>query len=148
MAMNAKKILVPITGDKTGEDAFRLACGLSKESKSKIYALYIIEIIQALPLDAEVNPSEGETVLSRIEAVSHEEKCQVEAEFLQARRAGPAVVQEALERGVELIVLGVPYKRRLGQFTLGDTASYILRNAPCPVILWREPAKDTPVVGG
>ena len=138
--MNVEKILVPVNGDQTGEDAFRLACGLSKERKSKLYALYIIEVAQELPLDAEVESAHGEATLRRIEAVSQEEKCRVEAEYLQARYAGPAITQETLGKGIDLIVLGIPYKQRFGQFTLGETASYILKNAPCPVILWRERA--------
>ena len=146
--MNIKNILVPIKGDQAGEQAFRLACGLSKESKAKLYALYIIEVKPELPLDAEVDPAHGETILRRIEAVSQEETCHLEAEYLQARHAGPAIVQESLERGVELIVLGVTYKRRFGQFTLGDTTSYVLKNAPCPVIMWREQAGAASRING
>ena len=147
MVSNVKKILVPIKGDKPGEDAFRLACGLCKASKAKLYALYVIEVEQELPLDAEVDTTQSENFLKGIEAVSHEEKCEVEAGYLQARHAGPAIVQDARERRVELIVLGIPYKRRFGSFTMGDTASYILKNAPCPVILWREQARFTSPVG-
>ena len=33
MALNVKKILVPINGHKAGEEAFRLACELSRHSK-------------------------------------------------------------------------------------------------------------------
>ena len=136
--MDVKKILVPVNGDGAGESAFRLACGLSKDSKAKMYALYIMEVNQEFPVDVEVDPTPGEAILRQIEALGQEEKCQLEAEYLQARRAGPAIVQEALERDVELIVLGIPYKRRFGQFTLGETSSYVLKNATCPVILWRE----------
>ena len=146
--MNVNRILVPINEDKTGENAFRLACGLCKANKAKLYALYIIEVKRELPIDAEVDSAYGETVLGRMEAVGKEEKCQVEAEYLQARHAGPAIIQEATERAVELIVLGIPYKRRLGQFSLGETASYILKYAPCPVILWREQARVTRSTGG
>ena len=136
--MSAKNILVPIKGDPAGENAFRLACELSRESKAKLYALYIIEIKQELPLDAVVDSTDGETALNRIEAISHREKCHVEAGYLQARRAGPAIIQEVIERGVELLVLGISFKHRFGQFTVGETSSYVIKNAPCPVILWRE----------
>ena len=138
MAINVRKILVPVKGGETGEDAFRLACELSRDTKARLYALYVIEVKQELPIDAEVDTTQGEAILNRIEAVSQEEKCPVEATYLQARHAGPAIVQEALERGIELIVLGVPYKRRFGQFTLGGTTFFVLKNAPCPVILRRE----------
>jgi nucleotide-binding universal stress UspA family protein len=163
MAMNVRKILVPVKGDESGEDAFRLACELSRDTKARLYALYVIGVrqelpldaevdttqgeailnrieamSQELPLDAEVDTTQGEAILNRIEAMSQEEKCPVEAAYLQARRAGPAIVQEALERGIDLIVLGAPYKQRFGQFTLGGTTLFVLKNAPCPVILRRE----------
>ena len=138
MVTSAKNILVPIKGDHTGEEAFRLACRLSKANKGRIHALYVIEVEHGLPLDAEVETAEGEAILSKIEAVSHEEKCHVDARYVQARHAGPAIVQEATERRLELIVLGIHGKLRLGSFDLGETASHVLKNAPCPVILWRE----------
>ena len=147
MTQRPKRILVPINGSNTDDDAFRLACGLSRESKSRLYALYIIEIKHELPLDAEVDSGEGETILRNIEAIGQEEKCHVDAEYIQARYAGPAIVQEALTRGVEVIVLGVPYKRHLGNFNLGETASYVLRNAHCPVILWRGRSGTNSAIG-
>jgi nucleotide-binding universal stress UspA family protein len=136
--MNAKRVLVPVKGDGAGEEAFRLACKLSKQNKAKLYVLYVIEVAQELPLDAAVDPSQGEDILNRIEVLGQDEKYPVEAEYLQARHAGPAIVQEAIARKAELIVMGIPYKNRYGSFTLGETASYILKNSPCPVVLWRE----------
>ena len=139
--MNVKKILVPIKGDSAGDNAFRLACGLAKEGKAQVYALYVIEVQRDLPVDAEVETTEEEAILDHIEAVAHEEKCPVEAEYLQARCAGPAIVQEALQKRIELIVLGISHKRQLGTYSLGETATYVLKDAPCPVIIWREQAR-------
>jgi len=124
-----------------------LACTMSKDTKAMLYALYVIEVGHELPLDSELDSAHGESALSRTEDVAKEMKCHVEAELIQARRAGPAIVQEAQERGAELIVMGIRYKRRYGQFTLGETATYVLKNAPCPVITWREQAKAGPVPG-
>ena len=142
MAVAGRKILVPVNGDRASVEAFRLACELSKESKAGLHALHILEVAQELPVDAEVDSAHGEEVLSRIEAVSAEQKCRVEAEYIQARRAGAAIVQEAQNRGAELIVLGIPYKQNLGQFVIGPTASYVLKNSPCPVIVWREESRN------
>ena len=136
--MNAKSILVPVNGGAAGESAFRLACRIARENKAKLHAIHVIEVTHELPLDAEVDPTSAESALDRIETLSHEEKYKVEAQYLQARRAGPAIVDEASQRGAELIIVGIPYKRQMGQFTVGETASYLLRNATCPVILWRE----------
>ncbi len=145
MFPKADRILIPVKGDSAGEAAFRLACGLSKESKSKLFALYVIEVEHELPVDAELGDktAESEAILERIEAVSQEERCPVEADFVQARHAGPAIVQVAVDKRVDLVLLGIPFKRHFGSFTLGEATSYVLKNAPCPVILWREPIPVT-----
>jgi nucleotide-binding universal stress UspA family protein len=56
---------------------------------------------------------------------------------------GTAIVDEALEREVDLIVMGISYKRKFGEFDLGHTAPYVLKNAPCRVWI----ARAAPAVG-
>ena len=148
MPANRKNILVAINGGQAGEEAFHLACGIAKEKKAKVYALYVIEVKQEFPLDVEIDPSEGEAILGRIEALGKQEKCPMEGEYLQARHAGPAIVQEATTKGAGLIVLGIPYRQSHGNYSLGDTASYVMKNAPCPVMLWRVEAGNAATTKG
>jgi nucleotide-binding universal stress UspA family protein len=133
-------ILVPVRGCSVDVEAFRLACSFAREAKSKLYALYVIEVERDLPVDAEITGEigKGEEILQEIETVSREEKCTVVAEILQARQAGLAIVHEALERDVDLIVLGVSHPNSGASFKIGKNTQYILKNASCPVILWRE----------
>jgi nucleotide-binding universal stress UspA family protein len=51
-------------------------------------------------------------------------------------------VDEAIERGVDLIVIGLSYKKKFGEFSLGSTVPYVLRNAPSWVIICREPIPE------
>jgi len=134
------KILVPVVGTEADEDAIRLACRLAKKNKGKIYAVYVITIKRTLPLDAEIEPEirQGEEILDRIERVAEEQDCEIETDLLQARDAVPAIVDETVERGVDLILIGVKYKRRFGQFYLGSVVPYVLKNAPCRVILYHQ----------
>ena len=37
------------------------------------------------------------------------------------------------------IVIGLPYRKRFGEYEIGETATYILKNAPCRVWLARQP---------
>ena len=76
-----------------------------------------------------------------MESIAEEEGYEVETDLLQARDAGPAIIDEAVEREVDLILIGVTYKRRFGQFSLGSVVPYILKNAPCHVILYHQPSK-------
>jgi len=134
------KILVPVVGTEADEEAIRLACRLAKRNKSKIYVVYVVTIKRTLPLDAEIEPEikKGEEILDRIEIIAEEQDSEIETDLLQARDAGPAIVDEAVERGADLILMGVKYKTRFGQFYLGSVVPYVLKNAPCRVILYHQ----------
>jgi nucleotide-binding universal stress UspA family protein len=137
--MEAKKILVPIRGSEADEETMRLACRLAKKDKGKVWAVSVVAIKRALPLDAEIESEirEAEAVLDRAETIAEEEDYEVETDVLQAREIGPAIVDEAVERGVDLIVMGISYKQRFGQFSLGNVVPYVLKNSPCPVLLFQ-----------
>ena len=77
--------------------------------------------------------------LSNAEAIAEKSDCRVEAELLQAREAGHAVVDEAMERGVDGIIVGVDYHMPFGEFQMGHTTQYILKNARCQVWICRQP---------
>ena len=138
--MEFHKILVPIIGTEADEEAMKLACRLAKKDRGKIWAVYVITVQRTLPLDAEVEPEikKAEDILDHMEMVAEEQDYEVETDVLQAREAGPAIIDEAAERGVDLILIGVKYKRRFGQFSLGNVVPYVLKNSPCPVILYHQ----------
>jgi nucleotide-binding universal stress UspA family protein len=139
--MKVSSVLVPVTGDRTDSQMVRLACELLESSRSSVHILYVIEVGRGVPLDADVAPaaSKGEEVLKDMERIARNYKCNLEAELVQARKAGAAVVQEAVDKGVDAIVLGTPYQHRFGSYSLGESIPYILKHAPCRVIVSREP---------
>lgn len=136
-----ENILVSVSGDKVDDTIVRLACTLAKKWKSKLYIVHVIEVERALPLDAEVEPEtrKGEDLLREAQKVAQEQDCKAYTELLQAREAGPALVEGAVQREADLIMMGLPYKRRFGEFTIGNATSYVFKNAPCRVIVYREP---------
>lgn len=138
---NGKRILVPVNGTPASQDAFRWACQQARQTKSELHSIYVYEIPMEFPLSTEAirQNTEGEDVLAQIEAIAGEEKWKVQAQILQARRAGPAIALEAEDRQMETIILGLPCRNRGGSGVLGSTASYLLGHAPCKLILRREP---------
>ncbi len=140
--MKLSKVLVPVNGSSTDKQAIELACSVAKRNKAKIQAIYVIQVKRTLPLDAEIEPEvlKGEQVLDDAERYASQSDYNVNTEILQAREVGPAIVDEAVERGVDVIIMGVSYKKKFGEFTLGDTAGFVLKNAPCWVWVCREPA--------
>ena len=138
--MDFHRILVPAGGTTADDDALRLACFLARKQKAKIWAVYIIILKRSLPVDAEVEAEirVGENILDHMEAISEELDYPIETELLQSREAGPIIIEEAVDHSIDLIVMGIKYKQRLGQFSLGNVAPYVLKNAPCRVILYQQ----------
>ena len=138
--MEVKKILVPVCGNSADEEAVKLACALAKKKKAEVYVVYIIEVPRTLPVDAQIDSEmqKAEELLTRSEDIAADQDWEIETDLLQAREAGSGIVGEAVERKVNLIIVGIPYKKRLGMFDLGDASRYVLRESPCPVLLYRE----------
>lgn len=139
--MEFHKILVPVAGNEADVEALRLAIRLARKEKGKVWSVYVITIKRALPLNAEIKPEieKAEGIMDNMETIAEEEEeYEVDTDILQARDAGPAIIDEAVERGVDLILMGVKYKKRFGQFSLGSVVPYVLKNSPCPVILYHQ----------
>jgi len=136
--MEIKRILVPVAGTEADDETMRLACRLAKKEKGKIWSVYVITIKRSLPLDAEIvsETERAEGILNHIEEVAEEEDYEAETSIVQSRDAGPAIVEEAVEHKVDMILMGIKYKMTFGQFSLGSVVPYVLKHAPCPVILY------------
>ena len=138
--MEFRRVLVPVVGTEADDEAIRLACRLAKKDKGKIWAIYVLTVERTLPLNAEIESErlKAEKILNHAEDIAGEQDYEIETDLLQAREAGPSIVDEAVERGVDLILMGIKYKRRFGQFSLGSVVPYVLENAPCRVILYHQ----------
>jgi basic amino acid/polyamine antiporter, APA family len=156
-------ILVPIFGNALDDDIVQTAGRLAGEEhddlESKgavIEAIWVFEVPLALPLDAplpEAQTQRAREALARAKVVGEEyEGVQVATAMVRARRAGQAIVNEARRRGVEAIVLAAdePSRVRGGALLggaggpldnyVGEVTKYVIRKAPCRVILTAPPA--------
>jgi nucleotide-binding universal stress UspA family protein len=138
--MNFHKILVPVAGTEADNETVKLACEFARKEKATLLVVHVIPIELSLPLNTELVPEvkKGETILEQAEKIAIERGCEVETDLLQARAVGPSIIDEAVERQVDLIFMGLAYKRIFGQYSLGDITPYVLKNAPCPVILFQQ----------
>jgi len=138
----AKKILVPITGQPADDDVINVACELARKSKAEVHVFHVIEVDRRLPIDAVIESEieKAELLLTHAEYIASEIDYEIETDLVQSREAGPSIVDEAVEGGYDLIVMGMLYKKRFGMFHLGEAIPYVLQSAPCRVILCRTTA--------
>ncbi|HSW58747.1 MAG TPA: universal stress protein [Dehalococcoidales bacterium] len=137
---NFHRILVPVTGTDADDETMHMACWIAKRDKCRLFALYVITIKRSLPLEAEIESEtrRAEELVDRMARITEEEDLQLETNILQAREVAPAIIDEAVDRKIDLIIMGIKYKRRFGQFSLGNIVPYVLKNAPCQVMLYSQ----------
>lgn len=138
--MDFKNIIVPVNGSSVDIETVKLACRLAKPDKAKLYAVHILPIDRTHPLDIEIESEvqKGESILDNAESIAKNSGYSMKSDLLQAREPGPAIIDLAKEREADLIIIGISYKTRFGQFELGDVIPYVLKNAPCRVIMYHQ----------
>ena len=136
--------MVPIDGSPASLEAVALASDIAKKNKGTVYVVHVIEVKRTLPLDAQLSPeaNAGEELLAEAEKVGREHKVEIEGEILQAREAGHAIIDEALERDIDLIVVGTEQAEDDGGYQLGRVVPYLLSTAPCGVWVWRHSSRN------
>ena len=142
------QILVPITGTWISDEMMVLACQLATEKKASIDGVYVIEVPLNLPLDARLvnERARAEKVLAAAAVIADQFKVKFTPHVATARQAGRAIVEEAIERRSEVIILGTTRKRRIGNLIFGRTTDFVLDHAPCEVLLNLVP-RDYPSEG-
>jgi nucleotide-binding universal stress UspA family protein len=140
-----RRAVIALNGGSSDTRIVRLVAEEARHAKAEVVAVHVLEIDWTLPLDADIagNSDEVQRVLDSAEAVAEGYKVRLEPVLLQARDVGAAIVDETVERGADLLVVGLPYRKRFGgEFAIGRTIPYILQNAPCAVWVVRDPISE------
>jgi nucleotide-binding universal stress UspA family protein len=136
-----RRAVVALSGGRTDRQIVSLAADLARSGQAELVGVHVVEIDWTLPLDADVagHDEDAQRVLDIAEATAEAVRFEMDTVLLQARDVGAAIVDEATEREADLIICGLPFRRRFGgEFAVGRTIPYILRNAPCGVWVIRE----------
>ena len=136
-----RRAVVALSGGRTDRPIVALAAEVAKLSHAELVGVHVVEIDWTLPLDADVAgwSEDAQRVLDIAEATAEASRYRLETVLLQARDVGAAIVDEASERSADMIICGLPFRRRFGgDFAIGGTVPYILKNAPCAVWVVRE----------
>lgn len=138
--MQLRRIIVPLAGASVDHDVIRIAAMLGKPSKAEVIAVHVIEVRWNMPLDAVLDQEteRGELLLDQAATVGAQAGITLETELLQAREAAAAIVDTAREREADLILLGMPYRKRLGRVYVGRTVQTVYVAAPCAVLAYRQ----------
>ncbi len=141
------RILVPLLGEPAvDEPALKIAALLLGGREGvEVALLHVIEVPFERTLDTEDDTAvaRADEILSHAESLLREKGVPSRTSTVQARAAGPAIVDDANELGCDLIVMGLRYKKRFGgQWDAGRTVPYVMRNSTAPVWCLRAETKE------
>jgi nucleotide-binding universal stress UspA family protein len=136
-------ILVPLLSRNEATDRIvALAAQMARQRHGRVEFLAVIEVPFTLPLNAHVEHDEKVALeaLERAESVAAQcgarNAVQVSKRILKARDVGAAIVHEAEEQLVDLVLMANTPVRVRGSLQQIDPAiEYVMRNAPCEVLV-------------
>ncbi len=143
LALGYRRLLVPVADRDEAMAGVDLAAQMTAERQSCVTAITVIEVPLELPLEWELPDEEGaaHALLETARAVVESYGLSFAGRAVKARSAGPAIVEEAARRDVELIVFGVLRRRHasLRARAFGPTVDFVMRQAPCRVMIAAAP---------
>lgn len=153
-----KKILVPLDGSKSAIAALNMACEVAKRFQSQITLLHVASLGTILPM-------------KRFEKTQHISPDEIQKMITSSREAGFSILDQgrqilddsgipvkttlkegyptaeimriARERNLDLIILGARGVSQIKELRIGRTTEQIVRNAPCSVVVCKQPLKRT-----
>jgi nucleotide-binding universal stress UspA family protein len=143
-----RRAVVALSGHPNGQRLVRLVADLAKAQKAQkaeVIGVHVVEIDWSMPLDMDVagRSDDIQQILDLAEGTAESSGVALESVLLQARDVGAALVDEAIEREADLLVVGLAYRTKFGgDFAIGRTIPYVLKNAPCAVWVVREPIQE------
>jgi basic amino acid/polyamine antiporter, APA family len=136
IALEYRNILVPVKPGRASEEAIDVACRLAADRGAALGAVSVVVVPLELPLDSRLEEEEQRAYEALDSAAAIAELYGVSAteRLVRARHAGRAIVDEAVRRHSEIIVMGAPRSGR-GPAPFSDTVDFVLKHAPCRVMV-------------
>jgi APA family basic amino acid/polyamine antiporter len=141
-------IIVPLERlDAVAEETMAASCRIAVDSGAVVVGVSAIYVPVREPIDIPMpeREQEVEEVQELARSLASEYGVEYRSVVSRTRSPGRLIVDAAIEYGAQLIMVGSPYKRRVGRSLheefFGQTVDFILRKAPCRVIVTHFPAE-------
>lgn len=150
-----QNILVAIDGSDEAEQAFKKSVLIAKENKSQLFITHVTDTrtLRTFPsFDTTINPTDftdqaykaAETTLNAYKKWAEDRQL---ADVETILKFGSPKVEIAKnipkEHNIDLILLGATGLNAVERILIGSVSEYVVRNAPCDVLIVRNFEKDS-----
>ena len=145
-SMFFKRILCATDFSPASEAAVHYAASLAAEADASLFLVHVLDKPGVAPGPHARRPGNGgppdyecaaKTQLQRAVPQGAREFCRVEEIVVAQGRAAPAILRQATEREVGLVVMGVHGRSMLDLMAFGSVTHEVVRQAECPVLTVR-----------
>ena len=126
------KILVGIDGSNTSKDAMKVAIEYARAMSGELMA---VASMSSGTTDENEKIRAMEDTLADVKAEAEKTAVTCGTHLLiRGNSAGEDIVEFADSNAVDLIVVGIKRRSRVGKILMGSTAQYVILRAGCPVL--------------
>jgi nucleotide-binding universal stress UspA family protein len=126
------KIMVAFDGTNVSNEALKIAGEYATALNARVYLVMSMVGGPEVPREEFVK---HEHILEFAQAQFTEAKIPCEAHLsVRGLEAGEDLVQFARENQIDLIIIGIRRRSKVGKLVFGSTAQYVVLKAPCPVL--------------
>jgi basic amino acid/polyamine antiporter, APA family len=131
--------LVPIFGEDVSAGALRRAAKLVGED-AVVDAVYVIQVPPQLSLESGMEEEEqrATALLDAARIRARESRLKVRTSVIRTRNPGLALVEEARQRGSEIVYFDMAHSPA-AERVFGPITSYLLRERPCRIVIETTP---------
>ena len=132
-----ERVLVPLKLGPIGEEVLATAIKLIEERSGAITVLHVLWVPLDLAIDAPLPEAEqlAEASLADAEELAGEHGVVLRTKVVRARALGEAIVEAALEEAADVVLMGSAPRWRRQSLFFSPTVDYVLRKAPCDVMV-------------
>jgi len=134
-----EKILVALDGSANSDRALDQALSMAGVCNSKIFVISVVDIF---PETIEIAPAIEEKASEKVRKLLQKAKARAAKENIPCEtiaHMGPQphefIVQEAKEKGIDLIIMGTHGRTGLKKLLMGSVTQKVIGHAPCAVMV-------------
>ena len=143
-----RRLLVPVDFSTVSLEALANARELARTTGATLHLFHSVDDVSwrylGYPLDAlaQIQTAVTDSAKDQLRELALQEQragLTVESTLVVSTRAASAIVTFARENDIDLIVMGTHGRGAMLRMMLGSVAEHVVRTAPCPVMVVRDP---------
>ncbi len=127
-----KKIMVCYNRSDQSKKAVRLARDLAKSLDGEVIIVTSLEKGEPENQD-QINEAKAGLEYAQSIVASEKVPCSTDL-LIHGIQVGDDLAKFARDRGIDVMVIGIIRKSKVGKLFFGSTAQHLILNAPCPVL--------------